>query len=395
MKDLLIKLLRIELCSLEPRDILCGDEVARLSDTETQVKLYKLAAAHDLQHIVGAALYRLGINYGSRICNAYKNAQISAAYRYTGRVYALNELSDFFAELGIRYIPLKGAMIASYYPLPEMRTSCDIDILIKREQLDEVSQALTEKLSYQKIHSSGHDVQFVSPLGVHLELHFTLTEGKDTSPASEILDRVWEVALPSAEHPCRMEMPFHFAYFYHIAHMVKHFLYGGCGIRTIMDLHIIRTRALPLDKDAAQELIDRGGYTAFERAMRQLAEEWFSGAPRDLEDPATLAEAENYILNGGIYGNTENRVKMGRAEKKSRFRYLLSRIFLPYDHIKYDYPVLIKHPVLLPFCQVCRWFRLFKKGTSRRIAGELKIDRSITEEGQISTREMLNRLGLT
>lgn len=395
MNDLLIKLLRIALRALLPEAHLSEEDMASLRDPETLAALYRLAAPHDLQHMVGAVLHRLGVCADAPIAASFKQAQILAAYRYENRAHALRELEALFGEIKIPYIPLKGALISRYYPAPEMRTSCDIDILVKSEDLEQVSTALIERLAYAKQKAGGHDVQFVSPLGVHLELHFTLAEEKDTSPAAEILRRVWDVVTPAQDAPCRMEMPLDFAYFYHLAHMAKHFLYGGCGIRTVMDLYVFRHCVPGFDAEAAHALVKAGGYLAFARAMEQLCAKWFAdGAPAP-DDPALLAEVETYILDGGIYGNTENRVKVNRVESKNKLAYLRSRLFLPYDHLKFDYPILQKHPILLPFCQVHRWFRLFRGDTSRRIANELKINRGVTEASRSDTRNMLKKLGLT
>lgn len=394
MRELLIKLLQIELCETAPTDVLSEDEIRSLDDPNVLCTLFHLSSPHDLQHMVGAVLYRIGAAAGTPIADSYKSALIAAAYRYEGRTYALAELSSFFEELGVDYILLKGAMLSKYYPLPEMRTSCDVDILIKREQLSLACRELTERLSYTKLKEGGHDVKLVSPHGVHLELHFTLAEEKDHSEAAKILRRVWDVAVPAEGSAHRMELPFDFAYFYHIAHMVKHFLYGGCGIRTVMDIYVLRNRCPGFDADAAHALVCQGGYADFENAMRQLANKWFGNTTPEYDDPDILARIEDFIMGGGIYGNTANRVKMNRAERKGRIGYLLSRLFLPYDHIKYDYPILQKHRLLLPFCQVHRWFRLFRGTTSKRIANEIRINHSITAEGRSDTQAMLKKLGL-
>ncbi|MBO4954226.1 MAG: nucleotidyltransferase family protein, partial [Clostridia bacterium] len=36
----------------------------------------------------------------------------------------------------IDFMPLKGAVIRQYYPEPWMRTSCDIDIHVKKDRLE-------------------------------------------------------------------------------------------------------------------------------------------------------------------------------------------------------------------------------------------------------------------
>ncbi len=393
MKLILQKLLRAELCSLEPAQLLDEAEVAQLKSAEAREQLYRISAAHDLQHMVGASLYKLDSTYDGQVMQDFKESQLQAALRYTGMAAEQERISRALSEAKIPHILLKGALIRQYYPSPEMRTSCDIDVLIKNEDLDSASATLVEKLTYTKHKAGGHDVQFVSPTGVHLELHFTLAEENDTSPAADILRNVWSTVTPSDRLPYLMDMPIEFAYFYHLAHMVKHFLYGGCGIRTIMDLWIFR-HISPLDRDSAQRLICEGNISVFTRTVEELAEAWFSEWDAEFTDPELSAQVDDFIRSGGIYGNTENRVRMNRVEHKSNFEYIISRLFLPYDHMKYDYPILRKYRVLMPFCQMHRWLRLLSGGTSKRVANELKINSGITEDDQRDVQNMLKKLEL-
>ena len=106
-----------------------------------------------------------------------------------------------------------------------------------------------------------------------------------------------------------------------------------------------------------------------------------------------LEQMEQYIFGGGIYGNTENRVMISRSEKKN-LPYICSRLILPYSRMKYEYPVLKKHPILLPVCHVRRWSRLLSGNTSKRICSELKLSSSVTDERRTEVRQMLDALGL-
>ena len=59
-----------------------------------------------------------------------------------------------------------------------MRTSSDIDILVKMEDLERAVALVKEKLSYEeKGPRLRHDASLISPSGVHFELHFSILEG--------------------------------------------------------------------------------------------------------------------------------------------------------------------------------------------------------------------------
>ena len=75
-------------------------------------------------------------------------------------------------------------------------------------------------------------------------------------------------------------------------------------------------------------------------------------------------------------------------------RYLLSRIFLPYQKMKRLYPRLGKAPILLPFYHVKRWISfLFKKDKNRAFA-EFKYNASISDEKKDKTEKLLKDLQL-
>lgn len=394
INNILIKLIRSELCQIPSKSILTNDESELLLNSETITKLYNTSSSHDLSHVIGAALYKLDLSIDSAVLQKFKMSQRLAVYRYEQLTYALETLYSLLAEIDVKYIPLKGSFIRQYYPSPNIRTSCDIDILVSQTDLDIVSDALTNKFNYTKIKEGPHDIHFVSAAGIHLELHFTLINEKDHMDIANLLSKVWDNTIPSSKYPCQYNITPEFAYFYHIAHMVKHFLYGGCGIRTFMDLWILNHNCSELDRKKAETLLYSGEIQTFEKYTLLLSEVWFSDITPEADCIPLLEQIEMYIFRGGIYGNVENRVKLNRLDNKNNIQFILSRLFLPYDHLKYDYPLLKKHKSLLPFYQVHRWTRLLSKKTSHRILNELKINRSITDDGQYQVEKMLSQLGL-
>ena len=104
---------------------------------------------------------------------------------------------------------------------------------------------------------------------------------------------------------------------------------------------------------------------------------------------------QDFILRGGIYGTRENRVNAGAGQKKSRLRYALSRIFLPMHYLSLSYPILKRHPILMPFYQVKRWCRiLFGKKRAGALA-ELSATASLDKGAKEATALLFDRLGLS
>ena len=77
-----------------------------------------------------------------------------------------------------------------------------------------------------------------------------------------------------------------------------------------------------------------------------------------------------------------------------KLRYAFSRIFLSRTSLARIYPVLNKHPWLLPFMQVRRWFRLVFCGGLRRGVHELSVNHGITQAQAGEMENFLSQLGI-
>lgn len=60
----------------------------------------------------------------------------------------------------------------------------------------------------------------------------------------------------------------------------------------------------------------------FSETFQMLSAVWFGG-----KEPNELSlQMQEFLLRGGVYGSTDNRVAIQQKEKGGRIRYLLSRI---------------------------------------------------------------------
>jgi hypothetical protein len=94
------------------------------------------------------------------------------------------------------------------------------------------------------------------------------------------------------------------------------------------------------------------------------------------------------------YGTMDNRVAVQQIRRGGKLRYAISRIWIPYDKLKFHYPSLEGKRSLLPFYEVRRWGKLLFFGGAKRGIRELKLNSSKTKDEQLKTDEMLSHLGL-
>ena len=375
------------------RTQVCGDsvELNEMLSPELLKKLYIVARRHDLAHIVGQALGERGLLGEDEISKRLKECSVQAIYRYIQLNRELEQCCCALEESSIPFIPLKGSVLRECYPEPWMRTSCDIDILVREPELDAAVEVLTQKLHYHGGRRGDHDVILRAPSGVIMELHYdTIQERYANNTSRDVLSGVWEDAKPMREGSCHMVMSDAMFYFYHIAHMAKHFEVGGCGVRSFLDLWIL-THKVEHQREEREALLGEGGLLRFAQAAEKLSEAWFSGEPMD----DRTRQFNDFILRAGLYGDEENRAALGQAKMGGKLRYILSsRVFLPYEYLKAEYPVLEQRKWLAPFCQVARWTRVLKRSEWRRRVRELKVNTSVSESEAGSAEDMLRYLGL-
>ncbi len=340
--DILIELLRAEID---------GDYVlSELSFSSEQIRsVLELAQKHNLAHLVSDALKRTQNIEDAELLSLLNSNVYSAVIRHQILDDELKKIASVLARHQIPFIPLKGSVLCEDYPKAWMRSRRDLDILVSAENHQKACDALCEELKYSFYRENKNDRVFTTPKKLTVEVHHQLISDDYITQAMSFLDSVWEKSSPvSADGYCfRMDSDMYV--YHHIAHMAKHCLEGGCGIRPVLDLWIISKNRDYMSKEL-RKWLKESGLLVFAESMDALCKVWFCDKPHT---KATLAIQE-FIAVGGEMGN-ENFCHFRRMKKKGgKIGYFLSRIFLPYDEIKEQYPIVERHKILMPFCQFHR-----------------------------------------
>lgn len=345
------------------------------------VRVYKLARKHSLAHLVSRYVFRNGLALPQELAARFQQEDILCVYKHERMKFALKEICDAFDGANIAYIPLKGSVLREHYPDESMRTSCDIDVLVREAELDRAVDVLVEK-GFRRGERHYHDISLYSPNGTHLELHFSIQENIDSLDA--VLKNAWDYAVPEAGS--RYGFGPEFFVFHMYAHMAYHFLGGGCGIRSLMDIWIMEHR-MDAAYPCAEKLLKQAGIYRFAEEMSAIANRCFT--EHDASDPVLV-----YIWRGGVYGSQKNRLSVQKKQLGSSRAYIWKRIVLPYSSMKISYPILKKHPVLLPLCWVHRWIRAIFRGKTGKFASELVSAGRISEDDVQEVTDICLRLGL-
>lgn len=374
------------LLTIVKKEIFGGEEGfdEQLLQDENLIELFKTAKRFDMTPTVAFGLRNCEFVKNEKAIKYLERERILAVSRYERLEHDVTELKGIFEREKLPFIMLKGAVIRKMYSNPAERTSCDVDVLVKNEDLERAVNALTAA-GYEKNERGTHDVGFVSPGGVSTEVHFALVNfGQDA--ASKVLNNPFSDASNDggSEYVLSPET----FYFYHIAHAAKHFD-GGFGIKPLVDLLIIK-KNVKIDEEKLSAMLEEGGLKKFEGNCVKLAEAWFCGGERS----ELINAMERHIERGGVYGSLENNVTVNQARKKGKARYFFSRMFLPYDKLKLYCPSLENRKILLPFYQIRRWFSVLFGGRVKRTVSEISFNASVTKERREETEKLFSELGL-
>lgn len=350
--------------------------------------LYELAVPQGFGPVVGQALADNGLLDEDELSFVIRAKTMQVFKRQSQQDFEFYRICDCLRKAEIGYVPLKGAVIRKFYPQGWMRTSSDIDILVKEESLPAAVEVLKKELGYTQPHDREyHDVALYSPTGVLLELHFSLKE--NNAKLDRGLSRVWEFTKSVAGEPYRLELTPEFFVFHVVAHCAYHFMSSGCGGKAVLDLWLLKHK-MGYDEEKVKELCAECGLEQFYLQIMKLAQVWFSQE----ESTPFLEKMGDYILNAGFGGSEENAVAAGVLKRGNKGKYIAGRLFLPYDMLKEYYPILHRHKWLMPACQVRRLFGGLKRRRIGSVMRELKNSSMVSNEELKNTEALFSDLGL-
>ena len=357
---------------------------------ETLKKLIKFAHAHRMLPMVADVLLKSGaVEHIPELVTFLRKKQFKDVLKSQKRDYELQRMGELFAKLKIKYIPLKGSVVKVLYPEPWMRTSCDIDVLIQKDDLEKATEALTEQLGFKRYAETFHDVSFDTESGVHIELHYTLVEDDMKPVAKTYLEEVWDRSAPMVDGGFEYKMNDEMFLFYHIVHMAKHVTLGGCGIRPFADLFLLR-QTMDFSGEAFKEMIEKAELSVFFETAVSLCDVWFSeGQHNEL-----TKELEHYVLSGGVFGTTQNSLAVKRSEGESTVQHFKKLIFLPREQLEMVYPKLKEHRWMLPFYQVRRWFRMFDSKKRKKYVSAINVGNGLSDEHINKVSKLMKELEL-
>ena len=244
-------------------------EIAATPDDEEWQWLHQTATRQSLLGVLWLGIQRLAQEQQPPMTLSLQWA--SEAERISGLNQLLNteaaRLTQLFAQLGRRTAILKGQANARLYPEPQSRQPGDIDIWVEggRESVLTMLTELGMMPDDQELATSYHHVH-LSPTedGVTVEIHFRPSSGNFNPMTNRRLQR-WlekEIAdtIPSSTGDGEFNSPsVRFALVMQLAHIQRHFLASGVGLRQVCDYYYLLQTATADDRHFVAKNLRRFG----------------------------------------------------------------------------------------------------------------------------------------
>lgn len=233
---------------------------------------------------------------------------------------------EYFQGKGLFPIVLKGAAIASYYPVPELRKSGDVDLLFPAQGDFEKACALMEECGFLKKEKQyhNHHIEFVGQDGIIVELHGMLVEPFADSGMNQWMEGLLHRCQRhmAQRECCGIAMPTFsdgLMAYYLLLHMLQHFLLAGFGLRYLCDWVMFWNRDVGAEEiQLFCGLADESGIMEFANAVTACCVH-FLGLPKERAHFLEYEKVtQNYmqdflrdILDSGEFGQAEEERMVG------------------------------------------------------------------------------------
>ena len=310
----------------------------------------RLVRAHQLTAMAYDGASRCGVDQSHPAMQTLFQRYVKVMQISARQLQALEKLYAAFEGQGIVCLPLKGCIMKALYPKPELRIMGDADILIRTEQYEQIVPIL-QTLGFRRVQESDYDYSWEND-ALHLELHKSLFPPQDAD-FTRYFGTGWDFASTREGHRHAMSAADSFIYMF--AHFAKHFRGAGVGCRQMTDLWVYLRAHPELDEAVLADRLEQLHLLRFYRNIRRTLAVWFEGGAED----ELTAFITDYVFDSGCWGTSQNaalslgvRDQQTAGKSNERFAYIWRRLFPGVKRLYYDYPIVKKLPVLIPFAWV-------------------------------------------
>ncbi len=347
---------------------------------DDQKYLLEFGKKQSILPIIFRGLQRVCVD--DKVLREYETERLRNMHQHVNIEKSILDICSALNSSCIQYVVLKGISLGRLYPCNELRTSCDIDILVREDKLKQAILSIENNTDFKYYKSGYHDISMINKF-VNLELHFSLKENMEK--IDYLLGNAWNYTIASHDSS-RLYFTNEFTIFYVIAHMLYHFLNGGLGVRPFIDLWYLRNKT-NYDENIVLQMCETCGIKKFYQECSFLPEVWFNGK----QHSKTSEMLEFVSLSGGVYGSPEFNFSV-RQNNTRGILYFFNRIIPDPYQVREFYKDPSGRNHLLLYYYLKRLFSWFGRKRRKRLKNQLVGIFSVDKQQIYFAKELLNRL---
>ena len=269
-------------------------------------------------------------------------------------------MSQKLSENNIPHMPVKGWYLRTLYPVSELRTFGDIDILIRKQDREKADRIFTQngykvKENWEPTYSYYNDL---SRCEVHTELM-----DSDLGKGEQVISFFSDALETAEKDTCERLSPqkdIHFIYLF--CHLAKHLYKGGAGIRMYMDIALfIKANSDALNFEKIYEDFKKLHLEQFFKTVTLACCEWFQiELPFEINDikPNSTEILKKYTFGADLFGKARDKsvISIRNNEYGSKVGALRETLFPSTQKIEERYKFIKGRKYLLPVAWVARGF---------------------------------------
>ena len=300
--------------------------------------------------------------------NTLKRKVFNSSVGQSRHIKTVASVLDSFNKADIPVIVLKGLVVRDYYPMPDLRTMCDADVLVHEEDLDKVS-ALMISLGYTKTkEKDDHGAHIVFHKGSSVfEVHWTLINDRFFKGDKSFEKKLWDDAMEVEVGRVKtLSLSLEDLAVHLCTHMAVHLAYSGFGVRQLTDLVVlVEKKGKQIDWVSFIDKTKESGVYKFSIAIFTICNKLFNmEIPKEISKEPKIKEKYidqliQDIFDSGVHGKKDkdrvfaNEFAFDQGEgaadgSMSIFKKFMKLLFPPVSQMSDKYNYAKKFIVLAP-----------------------------------------------
>ena len=308
-------------------------------------------------------------------------------------------LTENLKQAGIPVAVLKGWATASYYPVPELRKSGDVDLLLAEPEKMKAAIRTLKGLGARVMEHqpSLHHVVLKTAEGIEVELHTMIAEPFDNQKMNAYMEQCRQLF---AEHVteqeilgCKLPVLLGACHGYELLlHMLQHFLRAGFGLKLLCDWVVFWQEELPEKEQALYlKLVRESGLKNFSDLITESCVRYL-GLPEEkvcwmqIKKSVPVTDFMQEVMEAGEFGRT-SKDRMVALRQKGPAGYV--REFHHQMHL--NFPSAGRWVPLWPVLWILTLYQFLRNNRRVRKTSSIRILRKAALRGKLVSSLQLFR----